>query len=101
GAGVASGMCVRGVGGSGAPPAGLRVLLHTGAVRIGHAGGAARIDRESKILLAGALDLLAATGSDGPILATAVTAAFLGRQFVLEPVDPARPRGARHYPLPL
>ena len=85
--------------GSGSPPAGLRVLLHTGAVRIGHAGGAARIDRESKILLAGALDLLAATGSDGPILATAVTAAFLGRQFVLEPVDRARPRGEEHYRL--
>src|SRR5499427_186165 len=85
--------------GPGLPPVGLHVLIHTSAVRIGHAGGAARIDRESKILLAGALDLLAATGSNGPILATAATAAFLGRQFVLEPVDRARPRGKEHYRL--
>src|SRR5262245_41749314 len=75
------------------PQAGLRVLIHTSAVRIAHAGGMARIDRESKTLLSSGLDILSSTEGEESILVTAATAAFLGRQFVLEPVGRARPKG--------
>src|SRR5262250_68369 len=85
--------------GPGVPPVGLHVLIHTSAVRIGHAGGTARIERESKTLMGSALDLLSAAETEGPIVVTAATAAFLGRQFVLEPVGRARPKGAEHYRL--
>src|SRR5262249_5065641 len=61
--------------GPGLPPMGLHVLIHTSAVRIGHAGGTARIDRESKTLMGSALDLLSAAEPEGPIVVTAATAA--------------------------
>jgi transcriptional regulator with AAA-type ATPase domain/tetratricopeptide (TPR) repeat protein len=68
-------------------------LLHTGAALVGYAGGRPQIDRESKLQLAAALDALGELATGDAILATAATATFLGRRFLLEPLapDPARP----------
>lgn len=76
-----------------------RVLIHTGTVRIGHAAGTARIDLESKRRMTRSIDALSSVGAEAPIIVTAPTAAFLGRQFMLEPVDGARERGETCYRL--
>lgn len=79
--------------------AGARLLIHTGAVRIGHAAGTARIDRESKRLMTRSVDALSSVGTEAPIVVTAAAAAFLGRQFMLEPMGGARERGEACYRL--
>lgn len=76
-----------------------RVLIHTDAVRIGHAAGTARIDRESKRRMTGSIDALSSVEKEVPIVVTAAAAAFLGRQFILEPVGGARERGEACYRL--
>ena len=82
-----------------APPDDLRVLIHTGTVRIGYAAGTARIDRESKLEMTRSFDALSSAGREGPIVVTAGTAAFLGRQFVLESREGSRTQGGESYRL--
>ena len=76
-----------------------RVLIHTGVVRIGHAAGTARIDRESKRQMTRSIDALSAVGTGTPIVVTAAAAAFLGRLFILEPEGGVQERAEASYRL--
>ena len=68
-----------------------RIAVHACEVPVVYAGDIAQIDGESRRLIAPLMDALVAAAEPGSIVASAATAAFLRRRFVLEPAPRSMP----------
>jgi transcriptional regulator with AAA-type ATPase domain/tetratricopeptide (TPR) repeat protein len=74
-----------------------RTAIHTCQALVVHAGGAGRIDEESKRQIAPVLDALMAAAAPGTIVVSGTAATFLRRRFTLQSGGQATPGLALYY----